>query len=331
VVELGYFLSSEEHRPMDLARQARRAADAGLESVWISDHFHPWLHDQGESPFVWSVIGAIAATTDLHVTTAVTCPTFRIHPAVVAQAAATSAVMLDGRFELGVGTGENLNEHILGDRWPATDMRLEMLEEAVAIMRELWTGKEITHRGEYYEVEDARIYTLPEVPPPVVVSGFGPKSTDLAAAIGDGYAHTQPAKELVRRYREGGGAGAASVGLKVCWGRDRDESIKTAHRLWRTSGVPGELSQELRTPALFEQAASTVTEEQVAESFACGPDVGAIVEKAAALVDAGFDRIYINQIGPNQDEFFAFLESDLLPALGELDVRPGRVALSPRT
>ena len=162
MVEIGYALSSEEHTPKDLVHQARMAQDAGIESVWISDHFHPWLDDQGQSRFVWSVIGAIAATTDLLVTTAVTCPTMRIHPAVIAQAAATSAVLLDGRFELGVGSGENLNEHIFGDRWPTTDERLEMLEEAVDVIRELWKGEEITHRGKYYCVENARIYSLPD-------------------------------------------------------------------------------------------------------------------------------------------------------------------------
>src|SRR6478672_8382695 len=180
MAEIGYFLSSEEHGPAELVHQARLASDAGIGSVWISDHFHPWLDEQGESPFVWSVIGAIAATTPLAVTTAVTCPTIRIHPAIIAQAAATAALLLDGRFELGVGSGENLNEHILGDRWPITDERLDMLEEAVAVMRELWTGEEVTHRGPHYCVENARIYSRPDVPPKVLVSGFGPKSTSLA-------------------------------------------------------------------------------------------------------------------------------------------------------
>src|SRR5688572_26389642 len=152
-MDIGYFLSSEEHDPLDLLQHARMAADAGIESVWISDHFHPWLDEQGHSPFVWSVIGAIAASTQLSVTTAVTCPIMRIHPVIIAQAAATSAVMLEGRFELGVGTGENLNEHVLGERWPTTDERLEMLEESIEVMRQLWTGEQVSHRGTYYTVE----------------------------------------------------------------------------------------------------------------------------------------------------------------------------------
>ena len=218
MAEIGYFLSSEEHGPQELVRQARLASDAGIGSVWISDHFHPWLDDQGESSFVWSVIGAIAATTPLAVSTAVTCPTMRIHPAIIAQAAATSALLLDGRFELGVGTGEHLNEHIFGDRWPIADQRLDMLEEAVAVMRALWTGEEVTHRGEHYTVEDARLYSTPDAPPSVLVSGFGPKATDLAAKIADGYVSTKPDKDLVDRYRTGGGRGLASAGAEAVLG-----------------------------------------------------------------------------------------------------------------
>ena len=191
-MDIGYFLSSEEHGPLDLVQQAQMAADAGIGSVWISDHFHPWLDEQGQSPFVWSVIGAVAATTPLAVTTAVTCPTMRIHPAIVAHAAATAAVMLDGRFELGVGTGENLNEHVLGDRWPTTDERLDMLEEAIEVMRLLWTGEEVSHRGRHYTVENARLYTVPAAPPPVVMSAFGPKATDVAARVADGFVSTSP-------------------------------------------------------------------------------------------------------------------------------------------
>src|SRR3954454_10063872 len=192
MTEIGYFLSSEEHGPSELVRQAQLASDAGIGSVWISDHYHPWLDDQGHSPFVWSVIGAIAATTPLAVTTAVAGPTMRIHPAVIAQAAATSSLLLEGRFELGVGSGEYLNEHILGDHWPITDQRLDTLEEAVEGVRRLWTGDATVHRGHHYTVETARLYSLPERPPAVVMSGFGPKARDLAARIGDGYVATRP-------------------------------------------------------------------------------------------------------------------------------------------
>jgi len=319
-MEIGYFLSSEEHGPSALVTQAQRASDVGMGSVWISDHFHPWLDDQGQSPFVWSVIGGIAATTPLAVTTAVTCPTMRIHPVVIAQAAATSAVMLDGRFELGVGTGENLNEHVLGGRWPLADERLDMLEEAVDVMRQLWSGEEVVHRGVHYTVENARLYTLPDAPPPVLMSGFGPKATDVASRIADGFISTHPDKDLVERYRSNGGRGSASAGLKICWGPDADECAKIAHRLWRTSAVPGELSQELRSPALFEQASSTVSVDDVRESIPCGPDLDRIVASVQEYEAAGFDRLYISQIGPQQSEFFDFYERDLAPALADVGI-----------
>jgi G6PDH family F420-dependent oxidoreductase len=319
-MEIGYALSSEEHDPLALIDQARMVEAAGIGSLWISDHFHPWLDEQGNSPFVWSVIGGIATSTRLRVTTAVTCPTIRIHPAVIAQATATCAAMLEGRFEFGVGSGENLNEHILGDKWPATDERLEMLEEAIEVIRGLWQGDEFSHHGKHYTVENARIYTLPERPPNVLVSGFGPKATDLAARIGDGYVNTSPAKDLLQRYRDKGGRGTADGALKVSWGADKDECANVAHRLWRSGGVPGELSQELRTPALFDQATSNVTVEAMAEHMPCGPDVEPIVAAAKEYVDARFDRMYITQIGPDQAGFFEFFTRELGPALADIGV-----------
>src|SRR4051812_14133218 len=183
-MKIGYFLSSEENSPRDLVAQAKQAQEAGFHALWISDHYHPWNDEQGHSPFVWSVIGALSQATGLRVTTGVTCPTVRIHPAVIAQAAATSQVMLEGRFQLGVGSGEALNEHILGDRWPTVETRLEMLEEAVGAIRTLWKGGSRDHFGEHYTVEDARIYDLPDESPPILVSGFGEKSVRLAARIG---------------------------------------------------------------------------------------------------------------------------------------------------
>src|SRR5919112_3953944 len=184
-MRIGYFLSCEEFGPQELIRQARLAQAAGFDRLWISDHYHPWIDEQGHSPFVWSVIGAIAEATDLPLTTGVTCPTVRIHPAIIAQAAATSALLLGGRFGLGVGSGEALNEHILGDAWPNIETRLEMLEEAVEVIRTLWQGGMQDHRGIHYEVQNARIYDLPDTPPPILVSGFGPKAIELAARIGD--------------------------------------------------------------------------------------------------------------------------------------------------
>ncbi|MEW6636273.1 MAG: LLM class F420-dependent oxidoreductase, partial [Actinomycetota bacterium] len=281
---------------------------------WISDHYHPWNDEQGNSPFVWSVIGGLAQATSLPITTGVTCPTVRIHPAIIAQAAATSAVMLEGRFCLGVGSGENLNEHILGDRWPETDVRLEMLEEAIEVMRLLWEGGFKSHHGKHYTVENARIYTLPEEPPPILVSGFGPKSMRLAARVGDGYCGTAP--EMVKQFREaGGGDKVAHAGTKVCWSESEEQGVKTAHRLWSNEQLPGELAQELPSPRHFEQAAQLVTEEMVAQATPCGPDPEKHLASIREYIEAGYDEVYVQQIGPEQEGFFRFYEKEILPKL----------------
>ncbi|MFP5321252.1 MAG: LLM class F420-dependent oxidoreductase [Acidimicrobiia bacterium] len=311
----GYFLSTEEYAPAELVEQAVLAERAGFEALWISDHFHPWNDEQGQAPFVWGVIGAIAQATSLPITTAVTCPTIRIHPAIVAQAAATSALLTGGRFTLGVGTGENLNEHVLGDRWPPVDIRLEMLEEAVEVMRWLWTGEQVTHRGRHYTVENARLYSLPDEPVPVYVSAFGPKAMELAARIGDGYCGTSPDPDLVGRYRELGGSGPRQGGMKMCWGADRDECVDTVHRLWGPNSVPGELSQELPMPAHFEQAGQLVTKEMVGEKYSCGPDLDEHLGSFRSYAEAGYDEIYVSQIGGAGEDYFRWAEEELLPAL----------------
>jgi G6PDH family F420-dependent oxidoreductase len=310
-MRIGYFLACEEFGPNELVEQARLSQRAGLDRLWISDHYHPWNDEQGQSPFVWSVIGALAAAVPgMHVT----CPTVRIHPAVIAQAAATSAVLLDGRFALGVGSGEALNEHILGDAWPEADVRLEMLEEAIEVMRGLWAGGQLSHYGVHYAVENARIYTLPATPPDILVSGFGPKSVDLAARAGDGYVTVGPDKESVDRFRSGGGGDKlVQGGTKVCWGPDEAECIKTVHRLWPNESLPGELAQVLPQPAHFEQATALVTEETIAESVPCGPDVDRIVQTFQEFADAGFDELYVQQIGDRQAEFFDMLSREVVP------------------
>jgi G6PDH family F420-dependent oxidoreductase len=313
--EIGYFLSSEENGPRELVRFARMGQDAGFRSVFVSDHYHPWTERQGESPFVWSVIGGIAATTDVRIMTGVTCPTVRIHPAVIAQAAATSELMAPGRFRLGVGSGEALNEHILGDRWPSADIRLEMLEEAVEVMRQLWKGSFYSHRGRHYTVENAKIYSCPDTPPPVLVSGFGPKATALAARIGDGFVTTAPDADAVKAYRAAGGKGPAVAAFKVCWGPDESAARKLAYDLWPTTGVPGELSQELPMPAHFEQAAQTVTEEMVTDKIPCGPDPERHAAAFRQYLEAGFDEIYVSQIGEDQAGFLEFFRKEVEPRL----------------
>jgi coenzyme F420-dependent glucose-6-phosphate dehydrogenase len=315
--EVGYALSSEEHTPNDLIRYARRAEETGFTFALISDHFHPWIDRQGQSSFVWSVIGGISQVTQrLVLGTGVTCPTMRIHPAIIAQAAATAAAMMPGRFFLGVGTGENLNEHILGDRWPAHDMRLEMLEEAIEVIRLLWKGDTLTYRGVHYTVENACIYSLPDKLPPIHVAASGPRAAEAAGRIGDGLITTAPEAELLQQFAAEGGSGKPSYGqLSVCWAQDEATARRIAYEYWPTAAVKGELNQELPTPAHFEQAAKMVREEDVAQAIICGPDPERHIAGVKEFVEAGFDHVYVHQIGPDQEGFFRFYERDVLPKL----------------
>ncbi len=314
-MRIGYFLSTEEYAPDQLVEQARAAERAGFEGLWISDHFHPWNNEQGNSPFVWSVIGAISQVCELHVTTAVTCPMIRTHPSIVAQAAATSAQMLGGRFTLGVGSGEALNEHILGTVWPSADVRLEMLEEAVALIRELWTGKVITTQGKHYQVDHARIYNLPENPPDIYVSGFGAKATDLAARIGDGYINTAPDDELLGVFKAKSGGKPAQAGAKVAYANSAEEGWEHAHRLWPNAGLPGELAQVLPTPEHFEQASELVTMESTRGSVVAGNDPAQHIEQIQAYEAAGYDELYVANMGPHFLEMIEFYGRDVLPKL----------------
>jgi G6PDH family F420-dependent oxidoreductase len=314
-MKIGYHLSSEEMPPADMVRWGRAAEELDFSGIAISDHFHPWTSRQGQSPFVWSVLGALASTTRLRLGTSVTCPTVRIHPAIVAQAAATTASMAPGRFFLGVGSGEALNEHILGDRWPETDVRLAMLREAVEVMRALWTGDQVSHHGEHYTVENAQLYTCPDESPPVIVSGFGPKAATLAAEIGDGYFGTSPESDLLETYDGAGGSGTKMALMKVCWGEDEQQARELAHELWPTIGVPGELSQELPMPAHFEQASERVSVDDVADVVSCGPDPKPYLESLGQYEDAGYDEVFVHQIGPDQHGFFDFWRREIAPAL----------------
>ncbi|MPY85559.1 MAG: TIGR03557 family F420-dependent LLM class oxidoreductase [Actinophytocola sp.] len=316
MVSIGYFLSCEEFGPRELVRQAQLAEHAGFDQLWISDHYHPWTAEQGNSPFVWSVIGALSEATSLPITTAVTCPTVRIHPAVIAQAAATAAVQTGGKFTLGVGSGEALNEHILGDRWPPTPERLDMLDEAIDVIRKLFTGEQVTHRGRHYAVDNARLYTLPDQQVPIYVSGFGPKAARRAGEIGDGFCVVMPDAELITTFRDsGGGDKPVQGGLKVCQADTEAEGVATAHRLWASEQLPGELGQTLPRPADFEHATSLVTEDMVRENVPCGPDLDKQIAAVKEFVDAGADEVFVQQIGPEQHAFFQSWEQEVLPAL----------------
>jgi G6PDH family F420-dependent oxidoreductase len=293
-----------------------QAEGAGFEALWISDHFHPWLDEQGQAGYVWSLIGAISQVTSLPITTAVTCPLMRQHPAVVAQAAATSALLTRNRFRLGVGTGEALNEHIFGGAWPSAEQRLEMLDEAVHVIRGLLRGRLVSHYGEHYTVETARLYSTPDVLPPIYMSGFGGKAIKLAARIADGYMCVQPNADFVRLYREsGGGDRPVQGGLKVSWHPDADQARKTMHRLWPNDVIPGEAAQLLPLPRHFSQLAELVSEDMV--TAPCGPDPQVHVQGVKAYTEAGFDEVYIGQVGGEAEGFFEFYATQVLPRLRE--------------
>jgi G6PDH family F420-dependent oxidoreductase len=312
----GYTLSSEEHAPEDLVGRAARAEEVGFDFVSISDHYHPWVQAQGHSGFVWSVLGAISTATErIDVGVGVTCPILRIHPAVLAQATATTERLFAGRFFWGVGTGEALNEHILGARWPSADLRFAMLEEAVAVIRELWSGDTVDHRGTYYEVENARIFDPPQREIPVIVSAFGPKAAALAARIGDGFWGTSPDADLLQEFEQAGGTGPRYAQLDLCWARDEDDAEKTVRQVWPNAGLSGQLSQDLPTWTHFEQASEPLTVEQVTKSVPCGPAVDPLLESVRTYEDAGYDHLYFHQIGPDQDGFFDFWRDELQPAL----------------
>lgn len=224
--------------------------------------------------------------------------------------------MMPGRFFLGVGTGENLNEHILGDRWPPYDLREEMLEEAVEVIRMLWQGDTLTYRGAYYMVENARIYTLPEQLPPIMVAASGPHAAEAAGRIGDGLITTAPEEELRKRFEAEGGTGKPYYGqLTVCWAKDETTAQQMAYKYWPTAAIRGELSQQLPTPAHFEQVAKMVRQEDVAQAIICGPDPERHIAGVKEFVQAGYDHVYIHQIGPDQEGFFRFYERDVLPKL----------------
>ena len=317
-MEIGYALSSEEHRSNTLVELAQRAEETGFSFALISDHYHPWVDAQGHSPFVWSIIGGIAhKTSRLRLGTGVTCPIMRIHPAILAQAAATAAEMMPGRFFFGVGTGENLNEHILGDHWPPVDVRREMLDEALELIRFLWQGGTRSFEGAFYTVENARIYSLPDELPPIMVAAAGPETAALAGLIGDGLISVGPMAKVVQAFDEmGGGRERPHYGqLTVCVADDEAEARKTAHKLWPIAGLKGELTAELPLPAHFEQATSIVTEDMVAEEVLCGADPERHLEKIREYVEAGYDHVYVHQIGPDQETFFRFYEREIIPRL----------------
>ena len=317
MTRFGLALSSEEHPPGDLVANAVAAEAVGFDFLGISDHIHPWLETQGHSPFVWSVLGAIAARTErVTLGTGVTCPILRQHPVLVAHAVATVSLLADGRFFLGVGTGEALNEHVLGQRWPTPEVRLEMLEEAVDVIRDLLTGETVDRRGRHYTVENTRLFDPPIGPVPIIVSGFGSAAAELAGRIGDGFWGHGADGELVEAYERAGGGGPRYAQVHCCWARSADAARDTVARVWPNAGVPGQLSQDLPTWTHFAQAASLVRPDDLVAQVPCGPDlVDALVERVHTARAAGFDHVYFHQVGADQAGFLDFWEQELRPAL----------------
>jgi G6PDH family F420-dependent oxidoreductase len=318
----GYTLSSEEHGPGALITNARRAEEVGFDFLSISDHLHPWIDRQGHSPFVWSVIGGIAATTSsIALGTGVTCPIQRIHPVIVAHAAATSGCLLPGRFVLGLGTGEALNEHVTGERWPEYEVRAERLEEAISIIRALWTGGVTSHHGMHYTVENARIYDVPDEPLAIVVAAGGPRSAELAARAGDGLWLSSVERSTVAAYHKAGGRGPVYAQMGVCWGPSKQDAVRLAHEIWPNAGIRGQASQELPDPAHFAELAEMVSPEDIEQAIPCGPDLEPVLAQARAALAAGVTHLYVHQIGARQEPFLAMAERELLPELRRLGSR----------
>lgn len=322
MAKIGYTLMCEQTPARQLVDFAARAEQAGFDYAVISDHYFPWLEEMGHSPYAWSVLGAAAqATEQLPLMTYVTCPTMRYHPAVVAQKAATMAVLSGGRFSLGLGAGENLNEHVIGEGWPSADTRHRMLLEAVRIIKELLGGGYVTYQGEFYDVDSAKLYDLPEEPIPIGIAASGGDSARLAAEHADILVVNEPMPEVVRRFQGDGGSGKPVYGqLAISYDTDAEAARERAHRLWRWASAGGwKVLAELPGPVNFAAATGTVRPEDVARSVPCGADVDAVVEAARAYVEAGHTHIALVQIGADQQEpFFSWAEKELLPALRRL-------------
>jgi coenzyme F420-dependent glucose-6-phosphate dehydrogenase len=319
MIEIGYALSSEEHSPNDLVHHARAAEDGGFTFALISDHYHPWVSRQGNSSFVWSILGALAHATDrLRIGTGVSCPIMRLHPAIIAQSASTVAAMMPGRFFLGVGTGEYLNEHIFGDPWPQPATRLEMLSEALAIIRGLWQGEQYTYEGIYFNVQDARIYTLPEQPPPIFMAASGENAASMAGQIADGLISTVPGSEVVNEFKRCGGSGKTCIGqITVCWADSVQEAEQTVRHWWPASSLSGMLHVDLPTPEHFEDVIELLDHAIIPNDTILGPDPEKYLRAIGSLEENGYGQIYIHQIGPDQAGFINFFRNTLRPLLAK--------------
>ncbi|MFE7718763.1 TIGR03557 family F420-dependent LLM class oxidoreductase [Nocardia rhizosphaerihabitans] len=315
-MQIGFKLAAEAFGPNELVRQAVRAEAAGFDFVEMSDHFHPWLDNQGHSPFVWTVLGTMAARTErIGLATGVTCPIIRYHPAIVAQAAATTALVSDGRFTLGIGSGERLNEHIVGREFPPIRVRQAMLREALEIIRLLWQGGYRSYDGRYLSLSDARVFDLPDTLPEIAVAAGGPEAAAIAAELGDGLFATEPKPELVQAYQQAGGSGPRYAEVGVAFAENERDGAAAALSTNRWSVGGWKVLSELPNPANFAAATTTVREDDILESFVCGNDPKRYVEAVREYTDAGFDRVVLMNAGPDMDAFLDFYAGELDPLL----------------
>ena len=311
-MRIGYAAICEEHPGSAIVDNARYAAQAGFAYVSVSDHFHPWLDEEGHSPFAWSVLGALASPVDVELMTAVTCPTTRYHPLLIAQAAATVAEMAPGGLTLGLGTGEALNEHVVGGPWPDPRVRLDQLEEAVGILRRAWEGEQFTHLGEWFTVDRARVYTLPEEAPPIVIAAGGDESGRRAAELGAGLVTTSPDSPAIEAYRGAGGDGPLYGQATVCWAPDEDEAASIFHERWRHAVLDWTAKTDIPTPEGFDQATTLATPDTFRDGVPLGPNPTSVGEDLDGFRQAGFDAVAVHCVGPYQESFVGWAADELL-------------------
>jgi G6PDH family F420-dependent oxidoreductase len=318
-MKIGYKLTAEAFGPQELIRQAMLAEQAGFDFVEMSDHYHPWLEAQGHSPFTWGVLSAIAAKTEqIDLVTGVTCPSVRYHPAIIAQAAATLALISDGRFTLGAGAGERLNEHVTGTGFPGVRVRHQRFREALEIIRLLWQGGYRSYQGRHLQLEDARVFDLPDEPPVIAVAASGPESARIAADLGDGLFATEPDRALVGTWQRLGGHGPAYAELPLAWAPDEQAAVSAVLEKSAFALTGWKVMAELPNPVNFEAATASVGPEQAREQFACGPDVKRHLQVAQQFVDAGFDHLVTMNAGPDPDGFIDFFARELSAPLRAL-------------
>jgi G6PDH family F420-dependent oxidoreductase len=318
-MKIGFKLFAEGYDPKEIVRQAVEAERAGFDFVEVSDHFHPWLYDHGHSGFAWSMLAAIAAKTErIGLATGVTCPSIRYHPAIVAQAAATTALLSDGRFTLGVGAGEQLNEHVVGRGWPSVSERHELLREALEIIRLLWQGGYRSYEGKHLKLEDARVFDLPEEQVPIAVAIGGERGARIAAELGDAIFATDPERELISAYEAAGGDGVRYCEVPLAWAPDEDAAAESAHSMFRFGVLGWKVLTELPNPINFEAAAELVDVDDLREAFACGPDAERHLDVAREFAETGFDHLALIDAGPDPDGFFEFFSNELAEPLRAL-------------